>query len=68
MHESEERELVACAVCGAALSFVSDRAFGFGTDSALCWECSVKRGGRYDAVHERWEVVPRTDDLRDEDA
>jgi hypothetical protein len=67
MHESEERELVVCAVCGTSLSVAGDRAYGFGADSALCWDCAVARGGRYDAVHERWEVPPRTDGLRDRD-
>jgi hypothetical protein len=66
MRESEERELVVCAGCGTALSVASDRGFSFGADSGLCWECSVKRGGRYDAIHERWEVAPEIADLRQE--
>jgi hypothetical protein len=68
MHESEESELAVCAGCRATLSTRSDRAFGFGTDSALCWECSLKRGGRYDSTHERWEVAPLVSDLRRDDS
>ena len=63
MHRSEEGELVACAGCGAEISLRSDRAFAFGSDSALCSACSLDRGGRYDAVHERWETSPRVSDL-----
>lgn len=68
MHRSEEGELVRCADCGAEVSLRADRTFAFGTASALCWECSVKRGGRYDATHERWEESPSVGDLgRDDD-
>jgi hypothetical protein len=63
MHRSEERDLLSCASCGAELSGASDRAFVFGSESALCFECSLERGGRYDAAHERWEVAPRVADL-----
>jgi hypothetical protein len=63
MHRSEERELLSCASCGAELSAVSDRVFVFGGESALCFECSLERGGRYDAARDRWTVAPRVDDL-----
>jgi hypothetical protein len=65
MHESESHELVSCAVCGAEISVAADRGFAFGPSGALCWECGVRRGGRYDALHERWEVPPQFADLLD---
>jgi len=68
MQESESQELVSCAVCGAEISVAADRGFAFGSGGALCWECSLRRGGRYDSAHERWEVAPRVDDLFDAEA
>ncbi len=67
MHRSEQAEVVSCAACGAEVSVRSDRVFTFGTESALCWECSVRRGGRYDGTHERWEQAPDLADLADEE-
>ena len=63
MHRSEDREIVLCAGCGAEVSVRSDRVFQFGAASALCWDCCVGRGGRYDAIHERWEESPNVGDL-----
>jgi len=68
MQQEEDVELATCAGCGAEIALASDRAFSFGSGSALCWECSLKRGGRYDAAHERWEVDPRVSDLPAEDS
>jgi recombinational DNA repair protein (RecF pathway) len=68
MHRSEELELVSCAGCGAEISLRGDRVFSFGSDSALCAECSLQRGGRYDAVHECWEISPRVSDLAQEES
>jgi len=68
MHESESRELVSCADCGAEISVAADRGFAYGSGAALCWECSVRRGGRYDSTHERWEVAPQVADLFDAEA
>jgi hypothetical protein len=67
MHRSEESEIVACSACGAEISLRGDRVFAFGAASALCWECALGRGGRYDAVHERWEEDPRVADLREDE-
>jgi len=47
MRRSKQAEIVSCAACGAEVSVRSDRVFKFGTESALCWECSVRRGGRF---------------------
>jgi hypothetical protein len=64
-HDDEIRELTApCADCGAQLPGESDRAFGFGTDQLLCWQCAERRGGRYDARQERWSVAPDVADLQ----
>ncbi len=63
MHEAESSELVSCAVCGAELCVATDRGFAFASNGALCWECSVRRGGRYDSLHERWDVAPQVSDL-----
>ena len=47
-----------CADCGAEVIGAADRAFEFGTQGLLCWQCAERRGGRYDAQQERWSVAP----------
>ncbi len=54
---------VCCALCGADVSPGSDRSFSFAAEQVLCWDCAERRGGVYDAIHERWETAPETDDL-----
>lgn len=68
MHRSETEELVPCSDCGAEVSIAGARAFTFGSAGVLCWDCAVRRGGSYDAQHERWSTAPRTGDLHDEDS
>jgi hypothetical protein len=64
-HDDEVRELPApCAECGAQVLGASDRAFEFGTQQVLCWQCAERRGGRYDAHQERWSVAPDVADLQ----
>ncbi|HBZ71158.1 MAG TPA: hypothetical protein DEP35_16065 [Deltaproteobacteria bacterium] len=60
---SELEEFAACALCRAQIALGDDRSFAFGNDQVMCWECSLGRGGRYDAQHERWEVAPHIADL-----
>jgi len=63
MHRSENRELTACAACGVEIAPGRERAFAFGVDSFLCFECALARGGRYDEVHDRWTEEAATEDL-----
>jgi hypothetical protein len=52
-----------CADCGTAVSPGEDRVYPFGTESVVCMECAVRRGGAYDEAKDRWTVPPRVDDL-----
>jgi len=61
----EELEEV-CGACGARLAGGADRAYRFGTENALCWECAAARGGRYDAERDAWDPPPDLADLPDE--
>ncbi len=63
MHREEAETLEACADCGAEISATLHRAYLFGSDGALCWECSLKRGGDYDTEMDSWCTSPRIDDL-----
>ena len=64
-HDDELRELPqACADCGAEVYGAGDRAFEFGADQLLCWQCAERRGGSYDAHQERWSEPPDVRDLR----
>jgi hypothetical protein len=61
--EGEEAPM-ACADCGAEVFGAADRAFEFGAQLLLCWQCAERRGGRYDAHQERWSTAPDISDLR----
>jgi len=63
MHREEEEREAPCAECGAVVVVAVDRGFAFGEAGVLCFECALKRGGRFDADEERWTVDPRVSDL-----
>ena len=63
MHRSETRQLAVCADCGAEIAPASDRGFAMASDSFLCFECAIRRGGRYDERLDRWDTEPATEDL-----
>jgi hypothetical protein len=62
--EREERE--ACALCGERLAPETEGGFAFGAGNTLCAACAAKRGGRYDARRDVWEVPPDLSGLPDE--
>ena len=64
MHRSETRELVECAVCRAEIHPSMDRAYAVTSRTALCFDCALLRGGRYDEERGVWSRLPRADDLR----
>jgi hypothetical protein len=65
--EPDDRiEPTLCALCGAAVLSDSERAFAFGDENLLCWECATARGGRYDEASDSWERAPDLTGLSDE--
>jgi hypothetical protein len=58
MHEQEWNELQSCVDCGANIEPGSDRAYVLSEELCLCFACAVRRGGKYDALHETWSVAP----------
>jgi hypothetical protein len=63
MHRSETLELTLCADCGAEFSPARDRGYGFGSRGFLCFDCALRRGGRWDETHDRWEAEADVRDL-----
>jgi hypothetical protein len=63
MASYEPDELLSCSDCGAAVATDLERLYAFGTDSVLCMECALRRGGAWDEGRDRWTVPPRVDDL-----
>ncbi len=57
-HRQELEDQVACEDCGAQISRSGERGFAFGEEGVLCFACSERRGGRYDADEDRWTVAP----------
>lgn len=66
MQQEELDELVDCWECGATVSPSEDPVFQFSDEGVLCFECAVRRGGKYDAVDDCWTRAPSTNDLPDE--
>jgi hypothetical protein len=58
-------ELEVCWDCKTTISWMANRAFTFGADGVLCWSCAVRRGGIYEAAHDRWTRAPEIGDLLD---
>ena len=45
---------------------VTERGFSFGLRNLLCFDCAVRRGGRYDAERDTWTESPDVAGLADE--
>jgi hypothetical protein len=58
MHRTELEESVRCVVCGTLTFGERDRAYVFGEDDAVCFDCAGQLGGEYDAAQERWTTPP----------
>jgi len=68
MHRSEAGDLVECAACGATVDARAGGSYAIGTESALCFDCAIGRGGKFDAGEDRWVEPPRVSDLAREDS
>ena len=66
MEREESDELTECADCGSEIAKATDEAFAFGEIGFLCIDCSIRRGGVYDADQDRWTRAPEVSDLWDE--
>jgi hypothetical protein len=62
VHRSESRELLCCVACGALVD-TREGVYSFGTQGVLCFSCALRRGGAYDAAHDRWTHSPDVSDL-----
>lgn len=65
MHSTEWNELVECLDCGATIAS-TDCAYAITDETFLCFSCAVRKGGVYDADHDRWTVAPNVSDEPDE--
>ncbi|MDD9933092.1 MAG: hypothetical protein OXT09_05790 [Myxococcales bacterium] len=68
MHRSEVRDRTSCLDCGGEVSSSRDRAFVVGESGVLCLECSARRGGSYDELHDHWDRAPNLEGLGVSDA
>ncbi len=65
-NQDESAEPTACLECDAPLDPEADRAFACSPDAFLCFACSERRGGVFDAAQDRWVVAPNVAGLPDE--
>ena len=62
--ELEELELrEPCADCGTLVIDGLMPLYAFGEGEILCGQCAVRRGGQYDAEHDKWVKDPNISDL-----
>ena len=66
MEGDEYDDLYQCIDCGAEIAPGTDRVFAVSPEEYLCFDCSVRRGGQYDADEDRWVRVPWVADEPDE--
>ncbi len=66
MHRQEQSTQSECFDCGATVTAATDRAFVVSDEVALCFDCSIARGGRYDERRDSWLTSPRLDGIADE--
>ena len=59
-------EATTCMDCGAEIWPEVDRAFAYGPEEYLCFECSERRGGVFDIDQDRWTVAPDLCGVADE--
>jgi hypothetical protein len=55
-----------CCLCGAPIWPETDRSFACSPEEFLCFACSERRGGVYEAREDRWVVAPDVAGLFDE--
>jgi hypothetical protein len=53
-----------CTDCGALVDPRREPVFTVTAEIALCMECSIRRGGQWDGVDEKWVAAPKLDSLR----
>lgn len=64
--QDEATEATVCCECDAPLVPEADRAFACSPEEFLCFACSERRGGVYDAAQDRWVIAPSVAGLPDE--
>ncbi len=62
----ERDETAVCVDCNEGLWPEIDRSFPIGEELYLCYDCSERRGGVYDAKQDRWSTAPDLSGLVDE--
>jgi hypothetical protein len=68
MDADELSKLCNCAVCHAGVSPQIDHVFELAPDALLCWDCAIRRGGRYDLIADRWVAAPDTSGIAGHEA
>ena len=67
MHREEWDELTNCIDCGTPVDVGRERGYQSEGGWALCWDCALARGARFDENEDRWTVQPDVVGLAAED-
>jgi hypothetical protein len=54
---------VVCSECKRDIDPEVERCFAITDELVLCYDCSVRRGGAYDELHDKWARAPRLEDV-----
>lgn len=58
MRREELHQIVNCVDCGSPVDVARERGYRSVGDWALCWECAIRRGARFDHNEDRWTDPP----------
>ena len=61
--DPEEIDETICADCGAHVDPTREPTFSLTEEVILCFSCSTRRGGAWDASEEKWKTAPKLENL-----
>ena len=59
----ESAPFESCLDCGSEVRAYAARAYTMGSRGVVCFDCAIRRGGRYDEASDRGHQEPVVDDL-----
>ena len=60
---NDNTEEICCYDCETPVDAGLDRGFLLDEEHILCFNCSIRRGGRYASDEDRWLAKPQVDDI-----
>ncbi len=58
MRRSDNESVFPCADCGAETAAALERGFAIDTETVICFDCAMQRGGHWDEERALWSREP----------